>query len=107
MSRIYLDYNATTPLRPEALQAMTEVLAHHFGNPSSVHWAGAEAREDVDRARSQVAELMGVEPDAIVFMSSATEANNTVLRNAALQAPAGRPHRNLRDRAPLDSRVPR
>ncbi len=89
MKRIYLDYNATTPLRPEALRAMTEALAHHFGNPSSVHWAGAEAREDVDRARRQVAELMGVEPDAIVFMSSATEANNTVLRNAALQAPAG------------------
>ena len=92
MPRIYLDYNATTPLRSEALEAMTEVLRDHFGNPSSVHWAGAEARDIIDRGRRQVAELMGVAPDGIVFMSSATEANNTVLRSAALRAPAGGDH---------------
>lgn len=92
MSRIYLDYNATTPVRPEALEAMTEAQRDHFGNPSSVHWAGAEARECIERARSQVAELMGVVPDGIVFMSSATEANNTVLRSVALGAPAAGDH---------------
>ena len=92
MRRTYLDYNATTPLRAEALQAMTEVLEHHFGNPSSVHWAGAEARHSIDTARRQVAELAGVEPDAIVFMSSATEANNTVLRSAVQRAPADQKH---------------
>ena len=92
MRRIYLDYNATTPLRAEVLQAMTEVLEHHFGNPSSVHWAGVEARYSIETARRQVAELAGVEPDGIVFMSSATEANNTVLRSTVQRAAAGQDH---------------
>ena len=48
MGWIYLDYNATTPVRPEAVEAMTEALRDHFGNPSSVHWAGAEARERIE-----------------------------------------------------------
>ena len=86
MARIYLDYNATSPVRPEALEEMTRVLRDCYGNPSSVHWAGTEAREVVDRARAQIAALMGVEPESLVFTSSATEANNTVLRSAALTA---------------------
>lgn len=92
MTRVYLDYNATTPLRPEALAAMRPVLEQRFGNPSSVHWAGAEARETIERARGQVADLLGVASDSIVFMSSATEANNTVLRSALSRSPAAGDH---------------
>ena len=87
MRSIYLDYNATTPLRDEALETMTRVLRDGYGNPSSTHWAGAEAREVVARAREQVAALMGAAPECVVFTSCATESNNTVLRNAAVRAP--------------------
>jgi len=87
MPRIYLDHNATTPLRAEALAAMRDVLEHSYGNPSSAHWAGAEAREVLERARAQVSSLIGVAPERIVFTSGATESNNTVLRSAALRAP--------------------
>jgi cysteine desulfurase len=85
--QIYLDHNATTPVRPEAIEVMQRALVHCYGNPSSSHAAGAEARAAVERARGQVAELMGAEPDAVVFTSSATEANNAVLRSAARRAP--------------------
>jgi cysteine desulfurase len=84
--RVYLDFNATTPLRPEALDAMQEALGR-FGNPSSIHWAGAEAREVVERGRQQVASSLGVPPDSVIFTSCATEANNTVLNAVALRAP--------------------
>jgi cysteine desulfurase len=87
MERIYLDHNATTPLRPEAVEAMTRVLVADFGNPSSVHWAGAAARTAVDRARAEVAELLGADPECVVFTSGATEASNTILRHAAERAP--------------------
>ncbi len=87
MEAIYLDHNATTPLRPEALEAMREVLEEVFGNPSSAHWAGTRARSAVEAARAQVARLLGAAPETVVFTSSATEANNTVLRSAALRAP--------------------
>ena len=87
MDRIYLDHNATTPLRPEAVEAMTRVLVTDFGNPSSVHWAGAAARAAVDRARAEVAELLGADPECVVFTSGATEASNTILRHAAERAP--------------------
>jgi cysteine desulfurase len=88
MDRIYLDHNATTPLRPEAIDAMLRVLRDDFGNPSSVHWAGQAARDAVARARAQVGSLLGVDPDTIVFTSGATEASNTVIRHAAARAPA-------------------
>ena len=77
--RIYLDHNATTPLRPEVVEAMTRVLRDDFGNPSSVYAEGARARELVEIARAQVAGLLGVEPAGIRFTGGATEANNTVL----------------------------
>jgi cysteine desulfurase len=85
MTRIYLDYNATTPLRPQARDAMLRVLDGEFGNPSSVHWAGAAARNRVAEARAQVAELVGVAPETLVFTSSATEANNTILRSIGVR----------------------
>ncbi len=85
MRRVYLDHNATTPLRPEAIAAMEGALLERFGNPSSVHWAGAEARDLLTRARLQVARLAGASPSGMVFTGSATEANNTVFRSAALR----------------------
>jgi cysteine desulfurase len=87
MSDVYLDYNATAPVRPEAQRAIAEVLARVHGNPSSAHAFGAEARAALARARKQVAEALDVAPETIVFTSGATEANNTVLRHAARGAP--------------------
>jgi cysteine desulfurase len=77
--RIYLDHNATTPLAPEVLGAMTDVLAHVAGNPSSTHAEGAEARRLIEIARKQVAEALGAGGAEIVFTAGATEANNTVV----------------------------
>jgi cysteine desulfurase len=85
MSRIYLDHNATTPLRPEALEAMLPILQQGFGNPSSLHWAGADARAAIAQARAQVAALIGVAPETVLFTSCATESNNTVLTSLALR----------------------
>ena len=59
MKRVYLDFNASTPIAPEVAEAMRPYLAEHYGNPSSPHWAGAPAREAVETARSQVADLLG------------------------------------------------
>lgn len=79
-SRIYLDYNASTPLAPEVFEAMRPYLDSHHGNPSSVHWAGTTAREAVQRARKQVANLLGCTPEEIVFTSGGSEANNHALK---------------------------
>src|SRR5574341_30938 len=68
--RIYLDFNASTPLAPEVVEAMRPFLTEHFGNPSSLHWAGAPAKAAVERARGQVAALLGGAPDEIVFTSA-------------------------------------
>lgn len=76
--RTYLDYNATSPLRPEVRAAMTEAFAL-FGNPSSVHEEGRRARAAVERARAQVAALAGCEPGEVIFTSGATESNQTVM----------------------------
>jgi cysteine desulfurase len=86
--RIYLDHNATTPLRPEVLEAMQIALRDLPGNPSSTHAEGAAARAAIERARSQVAAVVGAAPGSIVFTSGATESNNAAL--AALLSEAGR-----------------
>jgi cysteine desulfurase len=78
--RIYLDHNATTPVRPEVVEAMATALRERWGNPSSTHAEGAAARAAVERAREQVAELVGAAPREVLFTSGATEANNTALR---------------------------
>lgn len=77
--RIYLDHNATTPIREEVVETMAQVLRADFGNPSSVHAEGSRARALVEDAREQVASLLCAEPREVVFTASATEANNTRL----------------------------
>jgi hypothetical protein len=74
MQRIYLDYNASTPIAPEVAEAMRPFLDQAYGNPSSQHWAGRPAREAVDAARQSVAELLGCQADEIVFTSGGSEA---------------------------------
>lgn len=81
--RIYLDHNATTPLEPSVWDAMAGVLRDGFGNPSSLHWFGQQARAAVDEARGQVAALVGASPSEIVFTASGTEADNMALRGWA------------------------
>lgn len=77
---IYLDYNASTPIAPEALEAMRPFLAQHYGNPSSLHWAGAPAKDAVERARAQVAALLDCDPTEVVFTSGGSESNNHALK---------------------------
>jgi len=77
--RIYLDHNATTPVREEVADAMARVLREHFGNPSSVHAEGAAARAEVERARESVAALLGCAPRELLFSAGASEASNTAL----------------------------
>lgn len=78
-SAAYLDWNATAPIRPEVVAAMTEALARG-GNPSSVHRVGRAARRALETARAQVAALVGAAPAEIVFTSGGTEANQLALR---------------------------
>jgi cysteine desulfurase len=80
---IYLDYNATTPLCDEASAAMRPYLDRHYGNPSSVHAAGREARAGVDDARDQLAELLGAKPSELIFTSGGTESNNLAVLGLA------------------------
>jgi selenium donor protein len=80
---IYLDYNSTTPPDPEVAEAMLPYLTSRFGNPSSSHAYGAEARAAVEAARRQVAALLGARAEEIVFTSGGTEGNNTVIHGVA------------------------
>ena len=80
---IYLDYNATTPVDPRVADAIDPYLHQHFGNPSSTHVYGLNAHAAVERAREQVATLIGAQVDEIVFTGCATEANNLAIRGAA------------------------
>lgn len=83
MPRYYFDHNATAPLHPEAAAAMLSSLSAGFGNPSSQHWAGREARRLVEDAREALAGLIGAEPAEIVFTSGGTEADNLAILGAA------------------------
>jgi cysteine desulfurase len=80
---IYLDYNATTPLDPAVFAAMEPYLREHFGNPSSDHVYGYRTRTAVQTARAQLAALLGVEPEEVVFTGSGSEANNLTLKGVA------------------------
>jgi cysteine desulfurase len=81
--RIYLDHNATTPVDPAAAEAMTRALQHLFGNASSVHYYGQQAKAAIDEARSRIASLIGGEPAEVIFTSGGTEADNFAIRGAA------------------------
>ena len=76
MPPIYLDSNATTPLLPEAWEAMRPLMMENFGNPSSAHHAGRKARQALEDARERIAVLLGASSDELLFTSGATEANN-------------------------------
>ena len=75
MTRVYLDHNATTPVYPEVGDAVSSLLTTKFGNPSSAHAEGREARVMVDDARRQTAALIGARPSEIIFTSGGTEAH--------------------------------
>lgn len=89
MRRVYLDHNATTPLAPEVFEAMKPYLLNGFGNASSVHAWGQEARAAVEEARESVARLLNAGPSEIVFTSGGTESDNTALLGA-IEAAAAR-----------------
>src|SRR3990172_11105824 len=78
--KIYLDFNASTPIAPEVAQAMKPFLSRHYGNPSSQHWAGEPAKEAVEMARRQVADLLQCQPNEIVFTSGGSESNNHAIK---------------------------
>jgi cysteine desulfurase len=80
---IYLDYNATTPIDVAVADAMRPYLYGHFGNPSSTHALGVEAKRAIEVARGQVAALLGCDEHEIVFTSGGSESNNTVLKGVA------------------------
>lgn len=87
MAPIYLDHNATTPLHPAAAEAMRVAFDAPVGNPASAHAAGRRARQLLDDARDRVAQLLGAEPDEVIFTSGATEANNLAIVGLAGESP--------------------
>ena len=76
MKRIYMDHNATTPLREEVLEAMLPYLREEFGNASSPHSFGIRARKAIEAAREKVAAALGAQPREIIFTGCGTEADN-------------------------------
>jgi len=92
MRRIYLDNNATTRVAPEVLEAMLPCYGELFGNPSSVHGYGQEAKEALDLAREQVADLLHSEPNEIVFTAGGTESDNLAIRGVMEAAPGSAGH---------------
>lgn len=82
MSKVYLDYAATTPVDPKVLKAMQPYFKKDFGNPSSIHSYGQKALEAVDEAREQVANFLGCSSQEIIFTGSATEANNLAIQGS-------------------------
>jgi cysteine desulfurase len=91
LRRVYLDHSATTPVDPRVVEAMMPYLTEKFGNPSSVHFFGQQARAAVDGARHEVARMIGSRPNEVVFLSGGTEANNLAIRGLCESAePHGR-----------------
>jgi cysteine desulfurase len=91
--RVYFDYNATTPLAPEVVETIVRVSRDAFGNASSVHHFGQQAKAIIDEARSAVAALVNGDPSEVVFTAGGTEADNFAIRGAGeASEPAGRKH---------------
>jgi cysteine desulfurase len=88
MQRYYFDHNATTPVSPEVLEAVTSVMTEVYGNASSIHHFGQLARHRLDEARRQVAALLGAIPEEIVFTSGGTEADNLAILGVAREGHA-------------------
>src|SRR5229473_909160 len=86
MNRVYLDFNATTPVEPEVLDAMLPYFSGEFGNAASIHTFGQKARAAVETAREQVAALIGARPQEIVFTSGGTESDNYAIFGVVGQA---------------------
>ncbi|MFZ5968443.1 MAG: cysteine desulfurase family protein [Bacillota bacterium] len=80
MKKIYLDYNASTPIAPEVAESMIPFLTAHYGNPSTTHWAGKPAKEAYENARQQVASLLGCNSNEVIFTSGGSEANNHAIK---------------------------
>jgi cysteine desulfurase len=78
--KVYLDYNASTPISPEVAEAMRTFLGDHFGNPSSQHWASSEAKKAIEKARMQVSHLLGCDTTEVIFTSGGSESNNHALK---------------------------
>jgi cysteine desulfurase len=91
MQTVYFDYNATTPLDPQVLEAMLPFLGKVWGNPSSVHHVGRQARAQLDDARERAAKVLGAKPSEIVFTAGGTESTNlAIMGTARLLRPKGR-----------------
>ncbi len=88
MQRIYLDYNATTPVDPRVFEAMRPFLTDQFGNASSIHWYGQVAKAAVEDARERVAWLLNAQPGEIIFTSGGTESDNTAIFGVVEEARA-------------------
>ncbi|UEX91145.1 cysteine desulfurase family protein [Staphylococcus ratti] len=80
---IYADYAATTPTKPEVIEAMMKIYETHYGNPSSIHAQGRDARRFLDESRRTVAQCLNAQPNEIIFTSGATESNNTAIKGIA------------------------
>jgi cysteine desulfurase len=87
MRRIYLDFNASTPIHPVVAEAMCAALEDGYGNPSSRHWAGAPAKELLEASRRQIADLLDCSPDEVVLTSGGSEANNLAIKGSYLSQP--------------------
>lgn len=94
MNRIYLDHSATTPILPEVREAMLPYLGETFGNPSSLHWFGQEARRAVEGARGKIAGVLGALPEEIYFTSGGTESDNWAFLGSARVQAERDPRRN-------------
>src|SRR5215471_10801458 len=95
MNRVYLDYNATTPVEQEVLDAMLPYFTADFGNASSIHTFGQKARDAVEAAREQVATLLGARQQQIIFTSGGTESDNHAIFGIVSPSPTSstaRPH---------------
>jgi cysteine desulfurase len=90
--RIYLDYNASTPVDPGVAQAMRSATDDGYGNPSGPHWAAMPAKDTVERSRRQVATFLGCMPEEIVFTSGGSEANNLALKGVYFARTGRRAH---------------
>ena len=82
---IYLDYSATTPVEESVLNSYIETTKKIIGNPNSLHKLGVDAKRLIDRATSQIATILGVKPNEIIYTSGASEANNTAIKGICLK----------------------